>query len=356
MISVIIPVYLVEPYLARCVDSVLNQTHGDMEVLLIDDGSPDNCGRICDDYARRDQRVHVFHRENKGLSASRNVGLDYAKGDYIAFVDSDDWIEPEMIETLYRKAVETGVDVVACGVCGEYQTGTIRKQFRFQGGDALVGLIRGELGECVWNKLWKSDCFSKIRFPEGMCFEDVATAYKVFAQATAATVPGCFYHYCYRKNSISHKGDVKAILDFWIANRDRCEWCWDRVSEEGRRGLRRACAYAIAKAWIRQITFSRGERQYADSYYREMQAFVRQHFGLFGEKDWSVYLRVGVFHARSRSRISFLSAFCLGKMGVAVKSLNLRRRMKNNHLIDGFWSLNRSDVKTDKYKGVSLWK
>ncbi len=337
MVSVIVPIYLVEPYLAKCIDSVLGQTYGDLEVLLIDDGSPDNCGRICDEYAKTDPRIHVFHTENHGLSAARNVGLDHAKGEYIAFVDSDDWIEPEMIETLYRKAVETGVDVVACGVYSEYPAGTIRKQFRFQGGDALHGLIEGDVGESVWNKLWKAQCFSQIRFPEGMYFEDLATIFKIFAQVSAVTVPGCFYHYRYRKNSISRKGSAKAIIDSWIANRDRYKWCYDRVSVEDGNRLLMKNAYAIARAWTRKITFSKEERAAAESCYREMQSFVREHFGLFGEKGWSVYLRVGIFHARSLSWISFFSAFCLGRIGFVVKYFLLRKRIvKESRYNDGY--------------------
>ena len=97
-ISVIVPVYKVEPYLRKCLDSIVNQTYRNLQIILVDDGSPDNCGKICDEYAARDRRIEVIHQENGGISAARNAGLNLADGDYIGWVDSDDWIEPEMYE------------------------------------------------------------------------------------------------------------------------------------------------------------------------------------------------------------------------------------------------------------------
>ena len=121
MISVIVPVYNVKPYLRKCLDSIINQSYRDLEILIIDDGSTDGSGDICDEY-RKDDRIKVFHTENRGLSAARNLGLDSASGDWIGFVDSDDWIEPDMYEVLIRKGEETGADVVECGSLFEYPT------------------------------------------------------------------------------------------------------------------------------------------------------------------------------------------------------------------------------------------
>ena len=120
MISVIVPVYDVALYLRQCVYSIMNQSYADLEILLIDDGSPDQCGEICDEYVKQDNRVRVFHTDNRGLSAARNLGIRESNGNYIAFIDSDDWIEPDMYECLLRRAEETGADVVECGVYREY--------------------------------------------------------------------------------------------------------------------------------------------------------------------------------------------------------------------------------------------
>ena len=122
-ISIIVPVYKAEPYLHRCVDSLLAQTFTDFEVLLIDDGSPDRSGEICDDYARKDARVRVFHQENGGVSVARQRGLDEALGEYTIHADPDDWVEPDMLEALYRKAKEDDADMVICDFVNEYKTG-----------------------------------------------------------------------------------------------------------------------------------------------------------------------------------------------------------------------------------------
>lgn len=114
-LSIVVPVYGVEPYLPKCIDSILNQTYRDFELILVDDGSPDSCGAICEEYAARDGRIHVIHQENQGVSAARNAGLDMARGEYLGFVDPDDWIQPEMYATLISALEENQADVAACG-------------------------------------------------------------------------------------------------------------------------------------------------------------------------------------------------------------------------------------------------
>lgn len=115
-VSIIVPVYKAEPYIRKCIDSILSQTFTNFELLLIDDGSPDNCGKICDEYAELDARVHVFHKENCGVSAARNLGLDHAKGDYVCFIDSDDWIDPDMLETLIGWEQKKQTDLLFFGL------------------------------------------------------------------------------------------------------------------------------------------------------------------------------------------------------------------------------------------------
>ena len=125
MISVIVPIYKVEPYLRKCVESILNQTYRDLEILLIDDGSPDRCGEICDGFEKKDSRVRVFYTENRGVSAARNLGLREAKSDLIGFVDSDDWIEPDMYEALYTVLNDREADLSVCGLFDEYPAATV---------------------------------------------------------------------------------------------------------------------------------------------------------------------------------------------------------------------------------------
>lgn len=200
MISVIVPVYKVEPYLRQCVESVLNQTYRDLEILLIDDGSPDRCGEICDEYARKDNRVRVFHTENRGLSAARNLGLREARGEYIGFVDSDDWIEEEMFEVLLKRIEETGADISECGVWFVYPKRTVEAdgllEKAFTKEEALAALIFNNLKSFAWNKVYRKDLWDGIFFPEGHVFEDVATTYKIILGAgKVASITRCLYHY-----------------------------------------------------------------------------------------------------------------------------------------------------------------
>ena len=126
-ISVIVPVYKAEKYLHRCVDSILSQTFTDFELILVNDGSPDNCGAICDEYAQKDNRVRVFHKENGGVSSARNLGLDNAKGEWITFVDSDDWLKPGCLEQLTNKL---DADMIKCGIEASDKSSIWREQFR----------------------------------------------------------------------------------------------------------------------------------------------------------------------------------------------------------------------------------
>ena len=167
MISVIVPVYKVESYLRQCIDSILNQTYRNLEILLIDDGSPDKCGEICEEYARLDSRIRIFHTGNKGLSAARNLGLREAKGEYIGFVDSDDWLESDMYEFLLRRLEETGTNISACGVWKEYLNNSISYSIDngvYYGVETIRALFH--LSNGMWNKLYKKDCWIDICYPE----------------------------------------------------------------------------------------------------------------------------------------------------------------------------------------------
>ena len=159
-ISVIVPVYKVEPYLRKCVDSILNQTYRNLEVILVDDGSPDNCGAICDEYAATDARVRVIHKPNGGLSDARNAGMDVMTGAYVAFVDSDDWIEPEHIFSLYAQLQEYA-DIAVSDVRRLREDGTEMCTFRYQ---QLEDPVYESVFGYVWNKLYRSSILDGARF------------------------------------------------------------------------------------------------------------------------------------------------------------------------------------------------
>lgn len=173
-VSVIVPVYKAEAYLHRCVDSILTQTFTDFELLLIDDGSPDRSGMICDEYAIKDTRVRVFHKENGGVSSARQLGLDKALGEYVIHADPDDWVEPDMLEELYNEAKKENADMVICDYFNEYRNGKqyyVRQLLPSLDSQAVLQqLLSMKLHGSCWNKLVRRTCFINwsIRFPESI--------------------------------------------------------------------------------------------------------------------------------------------------------------------------------------------
>ena len=183
LISIIVPVYRVESYLSRCVDSLLAQTYQNLEIILVDDGSPDQCPQICEDYAKKEERIHVIHQENRGLSGARNAGIDVAKGEYLAFVDSDDYVSDDYIQVMYDAIKATGCAISQCRFT--YTKGEKLKEnrgtgaFRIYRGNSLMEKLYGNEEEATWfvvawNKLYRRDLFETIRYPEGRIHEDEA--------------------------------------------------------------------------------------------------------------------------------------------------------------------------------------
>lgn len=219
LVTVIIPVYKVEEYLKRCLDSVICQTYQNLEIILVDDGSPDRCGAICNEYAEKDARVHVIHKENGGLSSARNAGLAVANGKYITFVDSDDCVALDMVAYLYQLLKDYDADISACLYF------IARGARRWKSYDLRATEVIGSK-ECVsrflyddgistsaWAKLYKKEIFRDIRFPERRLFEDVGTIYLTFLAAQKIVVgTGVKYDYMLRENSIvSRKFDARKL-------------------------------------------------------------------------------------------------------------------------------------------------
>lgn len=311
MISIIVPVYNVEPYLRKCLDSILDQTYRDLEILVIDDGSTDGSGKISDEY-KKEERVRVFHTENRGLSAARNLGLDNASGDWIGFVDGDDWIEQDMYEVLLKRAEETGADVVECGCHANFKSTSYLYpaiQRTVSGLESVEVLIRGEIRTQVWNKIWRSHLFADIRFPEGHSFEDIATTYKLVVNATVTGVAENSYHWTQRISSISQNHDQQNLIDYWLAHKQRYEELKDSVSEETKAVLLQFCAYAIARTWVWNLK-SKCPFEYID----EMSVFTQNNYPAFGFTEWTLSLRVTVFLTRFKTKASFSIAYTLNRL------------------------------------------
>lgn len=231
-ISVIVPVYKVEKYLPRCVESILAQTYREIEVILVDDGSPDRCGAICDEYAARDARVRVIHQKNGGVSAARNSGLAAATGDLICFVDSDDYVAPEYCELLYTALTKHGCSVAECA-CVKFFDGETPEADTAEGETLLTAkqwLTESGLGDmltCVlWNKLCRREVLEEIVFPEGRRFEDESTIYRYVYKA-GRLVRICAAPYFYRQwpeSITAQRISAKDIADKRAALKERYEF------------------------------------------------------------------------------------------------------------------------------------
>lgn len=220
LISVIVPVYNVEAYLHRCLDSIICQTYQNLEIILVDDGSPDNSGAICDEYAKKDKRIQVIHKQNGGVSSARNAGLEAASGEYIGWVDSDDWIEHDMFEYLKDLAVTSQADVAQCGRYWE-NGDFVAEQYRSACGLQVIDLLadvtpsmwKGIANE-VWCKLFRADIIEHIRFRNDLSVgEDIDFVLRVLRRAKRFAIGAeAKYHYCQRPESLYNAGGSLDIL------------------------------------------------------------------------------------------------------------------------------------------------
>lgn len=292
LVSVIVPVYKVEDLLERCVDSILGQSHQELQVILVDDGSPDRCGAICDEYAARDHRVEVIHQMNAGLSAARNAGLDCARGAFVTFVDSDDWIHPEMVLNLVRLAHDHAADVVVCehvkteteDVEPDTETGSAQEMTNV---DTMRALLSPSAPTWIITcaKLYRADLFEGIRFPPGRYHEDAFTTHQLLwrANKTVYTDAG-YYYYWQREGSIMASScDPSKRVD------DR-EACRARGSFLRSVGLRPEARLAYRRAFwmglsdIRRLQNSE-DKQAIRQISREMRGLARD-MRSNGEKVW----------------------------------------------------------------------
>lgn len=226
-LSIIVPVYKVEKYLPRCIDSILAQTFGDFELILIDDGSPDGCGRICDEYARKDKRIVVIHQKNMGVSAARNAGLDIARGRYIGFVDSDDWIEPQMYEVMMDAIRENGADMAVCGVRYADEDGKFTRADRLSEGvysrDGLledVFAMPNKLGGGCCNKVFDASKTASVRFKVGMTIaEDALYLFDCFMRIDGAVKIGDALYNVYERCGSATRTDSMICVNETIEGR-----------------------------------------------------------------------------------------------------------------------------------------
>lgn len=219
LISIIVPVYKVEPYLENCVKSIQNQTYKNIEIILVDDGSPDNCGQICDELASHDVRIKVIHKENGGLSSARNAGLAIARGEYFGFVDSDDCIHPQMYELLYNDIESYGTKLAFCqpNMCyyGKiYYNQPCERTELFTKKELINICLKDVIWFSAWTKLYHRTLKDVVHFPEGRTNEDFAIMLMVYDKCdTIAVNYNKLYNYCKREGSITTDPKLKNFHD-----------------------------------------------------------------------------------------------------------------------------------------------
>lgn len=229
LISVIVPIYNVEKYINKCIDSIINQTYSNLEIILVDDGSPDNCGKICDEYVKNDKRIKVIHKENGGLSDARNTGIDMATGKYISFIDSDDTVTADYIEYMYNMIKEDKTEMAISEVKRIYKESDLHivsnkkneeKQFVWDSEECFYNMLFSKCGDvCAYAKLYNRELFDNIRYPKGEVYEDSATTYKIIDKCKMISYGNkACYNYYTRPGSISKQGEFNENEYFYIKN------------------------------------------------------------------------------------------------------------------------------------------
>lgn len=227
LVSVVVPVYNVEQYVGHCVESLLNQTYPNMEIILVDDGSRDQSGAVCDRYGQKDRRIVVIHKKNGGLSDARNEGIRRASGKWITFVDSDDYVHPEYVRVLHRNITESGAEISVCQFVresadreraaweGKENKAIPGRTTIYSGAESLENLLYQYISTSAWAKMYKTELFEGTFFPCGKLYEDVVTVFDVFGKAEHVVVSNCaLYCYCVRKGSIVRRKFEEAKLDY----------------------------------------------------------------------------------------------------------------------------------------------
>ncbi|MBR2708884.1 glycosyltransferase family 2 protein [Candidatus Saccharibacteria bacterium] len=203
LVSIIVPVYNVGEYVLKCLESLTNQSYERIEIIAVDDGSTDGSGETCDEFAKKDKRIKVFHKKNGGLSSARNFGIKKAKGDYICLVDSDDYVKKDFVKKLVNAAKKCDADIVVCGFNNE-----VPEAQKITGEDAAIRLLleQNNMEVIAWNKMYKRVLFDDVLYPEGRNYEDTLTTYKLLSKADIVAYVGeSLYVYVERGGSITNK-------------------------------------------------------------------------------------------------------------------------------------------------------
>lgn len=240
LISVVVPVYGVELYLDQCISSIVTQTYRNIEIILVDDGSKDRCPQISDEWAAKDARIHVIHKANGGLSSARNAGMKIMHGEYVTFVDSDDWLEPEFIEMLYKAISLYDHKVAVCGFKRVYTNRETASRFLINSESVFYPCVTDqavkyffEIAIAVWGKLYHKSVVKGIDFVDGRLAEDISFQIEVLKRVTSVSFCNMhLYDYRIRENSIAHTIKPKYLVDHIQALSESYEACLSKFSFE----------------------------------------------------------------------------------------------------------------------------
>ena len=297
-VSVVVPIYNVETYLARCIDSILKQTYSNLEIILVDDGATDSSGKIVDQYAGLDNRIIPIHKINGGLSDARNAGIDVATGKYICFVDSDDLIHPQYVETLLELCVNNGCDIAQC----RFESSSMETFSENSGtGEVTIydsmGILNAIYSEknvetiVAWNKLYKRELFEQIRYPKGRIHEDEATSYKVFYKAQkVARIDKILYLYYQNTESITKKTYSLKRLDILLALEERMQF----FQENGLDQLYAKDSYKYLCKILIQIYLVSKMESPDKTVLKELKKKYWTKLGNSGKFDWSIKRRTAL--------------------------------------------------------------
>ncbi len=325
IISVIVPVYNNELSVRRCLDSILSQSFANLEILLIDDGSTDNSGIIIEEYATKDDRVRILHKENGGLSSTRNRGLDIATGEFIAFVDADDWIEPDTFATALQHIGDSEICIFGRSVDKPGRMRIWRPTDHIEticGDEALDRLLlSSSLGSASWDKLYRSTLFTGIRFPDGFNYEDITITYRLFQKAKSITlIPSVLYHYVQYQNSIVHTPSLKNRLDHWSAIYELYRVFGDKGDNYHTSRVTK-CIHSGFNAWGCLWKASDLEIGVEKDRIEEIRKFAREHFReiLLG-MQYQIRTKIMTAFIRIGRRWSYMCAYMINTIPQRLRS------------------------------------
>lgn len=324
LVSVIIPVYNVEKYLKKCLDSVVNQTYKNIEIIIVNDGSTDNSFQICKDYEKKYHNIKVINQNNQGLSAARNKGIDESIGEYIAFIDSDDYYDLDTIEKFYTTAIEKNADLVCCGTYCENENGKyylkhcLSEEKEYDNYEALGTMLLSKgIDPSACNKFYKKKLFNEIKFPVGEYYEDLSIMYKIIFKSKKIIHIGMpKYHYIIRSGSITHRKFELRHLNVLNVWNNICEFCKKKSSSLYEMALAR---YYLSLVNIDMQMKNGKEYKIYNKEYKEIKGKINKNI-----KN----IRTNKYMSLSKKIMCYMAYFNLEKMIIFVKKI--REKMKQS--------------------------